>query len=138
VVHRDQAFRDSCGLCDQTATVKCARCALPLCDAHKPPPEARCTDCEGDFYLATAKVSRIKGALMTLGVAAGGLAGTIAAFALGGWGTSVIAGTMSVAAAAFTANSVGTGSASKRQRKKFLKQHEPKYEAAVDDVPEDP
>jgi len=119
--------------------VKCARCELPLCDEHKPPPEGRCTDCEGEFYVATAKVGRIKGALMTLGVAAGGIAGTVAAFALAGWGTTVIAGTMSVAAAAFTASSVGTGRASKRRRKKFLKQHDPKYEAAVEeDKPEKP
>jgi hypothetical protein len=138
VVHREQAFTDSCGLCDQTATVKCARCELPLCDTHKPPPDARCTDCEGDFYVKNAKIGRFRGAMMTLGVAASGVAATVGAFALAGWGTVVIAGTMSVAAAAFTANSVRAGSNSKRRRKKFLKQHEPKYEAAVEEKPTEP
>jgi hypothetical protein len=92
----------------------------------------RCTDCEGELYIANAKAGRVNGAFTTLAVAAGSVAGTIAAFALGGWATTVIAGTMGVALSAFTANQVGTGSRSRGRRKKFLAERAPKYEVSVD------
>ena len=132
MAHREQEFRDSCGLCDEPATTTCTRCGLPLCKAHAPQdPEERCTDCEGELYVANAKRGRIRGALASLGVAAGSVAGAVAAFALAGWGTTVMAGVLGAAATAFTATHAGTGSRSKRRRQKFLREKKPKYEAAV-------
>jgi hypothetical protein len=129
--HRDQEFRDSCGLCEATATTTCARCGLPLCVQHTPSADARCTDCEGDLYVHNAKMGRVRTAMMSLGVAGSSAVGTIAAFALGGWATTVIAGTMGVALTAFTTLQSGRDSRSKRRRKKFLAERKPKYEAAV-------
>lgn len=134
---RHQEFQDSCGLCDQLATARCARCDVPLCAAHAPSAELRCTDCEGELYVEGAKVGRIKGALVTLGVAAGSAVGAVAAFALGGWATTVIAGTMGIALSAFTASHVGTGSTSRRRRQKFLAERNPKYEPSIGE-PEGP
>ena len=38
-----------CAVCGAGAAARCERCALPVCEAHQPPPERRCADCESDF-----------------------------------------------------------------------------------------
>ena len=38
-----------CAVCGAGAAARCERCALPVCEAHQPPPERRCADCEADF-----------------------------------------------------------------------------------------
>jgi hypothetical protein len=38
-----------CAVCGAAAQARCERCALPVCEAHHPPPERRCADCEADF-----------------------------------------------------------------------------------------
>lgn len=131
--HREQAIQDPCGLCDAVAVVACERCRLPLCATHRPAPDALCTDCEGELYVKDAKIGRMRGALTSLGVAAGSAVGSVAAFALAGWGTTVLAGTIGVAVTAFTALQSGKDSRSKRRRKKFLRERKPKYESALDE-----
>jgi hypothetical protein len=41
--------------CLSLADQRCARCGIPLCDEHAPPPDRRCDACESDYEQALAK-----------------------------------------------------------------------------------
>ncbi len=104
-----------------------------MCKAHDPGADKVCTDCEGELYLQEAKVGKVKGAIQSIGVAVGSAGGAVAAFVVGGWASMVIAAAMGAGLTMMTAMSTGKESTSKRRRRKFLRERNPKYESAIDE-----
>ncbi len=56
--HRKSGYTELCGEgaprpCHKPAVGACARCGIPLCDAHWPSDDRRCTACEADFAART-------------------------------------------------------------------------------------
>jgi len=51
VPHRTAAYSELCHECGARTDASCVRCGLPLCDAHLPADDQRCSGCERGYQL---------------------------------------------------------------------------------------
>lgn len=59
MLFRAQEYQEPCGLCDQTASSACQRCARLLCPEHTPSgPRRRCARCESEYAIVIQQAQK--------------------------------------------------------------------------------
>ena len=128
--HRVAPFRDTCCRCEEFATASCARCAIPLCDAHKPPNDAHCPDCEADFYVTEERRLRRWASVKTLGVAAVTGGTTLITAPVLGWSAFLTLGAIALGVTMAAGTHFATHQpVSPDRRRRFLAEKNPKFQA---------